>query len=481
MWDDLKTRVGDLRKELIDKVIEYARPAIIIAGITWILSLLNPASAFVRAVKLIIDIVRFVVTQARQIFDFVNAVLDAVIAIAKGSGGGVPGLIERALVRAIPVLLGFLATLLGLGGLAARVKRIVQAMSKPVGRAIDSVVDKLVGLIKKAWAKLKSKLDKKKPKPDKKKRPEDRDKPRRPKKPKRPVKPKDQTRKPKPDKEKKKEQPRSLAQKQRDLDAGLDAAHVFVKKLKPVKKIMAKLPGIKKKYRMSSLVLVVDQTKQGEQVAHLEGAVNPTGKRDKETLPLDKIHEAIASNGGELGATVGEGGFGVVRQVPGMPSLVIKMAKGGGINPQLTKEADALVLLESKGVPTPYRARIEWTDSRGTTHAGIVMDRITGAFSKQVLEMGKFENTVADPAEKALLNSQTVQDLIRLKETCIANAINIEDIQFMITQDGSIRVIDPARIQDLSTLKPKQRKPVLAAFAKRIDRIISQVRAIVGQ
>jgi hypothetical protein len=192
MWDDLKTRVGDLRKELIDKVIEYARPAIIIAGITWILSLLNPASAFVRAVKLIIDIVRFVVTQARQIFDFVNAVLDAVIAIAKGSGGGVPGLIERALVRAIPVLLGFLATLLGLGGLAARVKRIVQAMSKPVGRAIDWVIGKLVGVIKKAWAKLKSKLDKKKPKPDKKKRPKDRDKPRRPKKPKRPTKRRDE-------------------------------------------------------------------------------------------------------------------------------------------------------------------------------------------------------------------------------------------------------------------------------------------------
>jgi hypothetical protein len=201
MWNDLKTRVGDLRKELIDKAIEYAKPAIIIAGITWILSLLNPASAFVRAVKLIIDIVKFVVNQARQIFDFVNAVLDAVIAIAKGSGGGVPALIERALARAIPVLLGFLATLLGLGGLAAKVKQIVQAMSKPVGRAIDWVVDKLVTLIKKLLPKSKTKPDKKKPTPDKKK-PADRRKPGRPK-PKRPTKPKDsKPRKPKPDKKK---------------------------------------------------------------------------------------------------------------------------------------------------------------------------------------------------------------------------------------------------------------------------------------
>nr|WP_232328062.1 hypothetical protein [Kibdelosporangium sp. MJ126-NF4] len=192
MWNDLKTRVGDLRKQLIDKVIEYAKPAIIIAGITWIISLLNPASAFVRAVKLIIDIIRFVVTQARQIFDFVNAVLDAVIAIARGSGGGVPGLIERALVRAIPVLLGFLATLLGLGGLAAKVRQIIQTISRPVGRAIDAVIDKIIALIKRALPKSKAKPDKKKPDPTRKsKRKKDRDKPKRPKKPRRPTKRKD--------------------------------------------------------------------------------------------------------------------------------------------------------------------------------------------------------------------------------------------------------------------------------------------------
>ncbi|OMI36430.1 hypothetical protein [Streptomyces sparsogenes] len=161
MWDDLKTRVGDLKKDLLDKVIAYVTPTIVVAGITWIISLLNPASAFVRAVKLIIDIVRFIVTQARQIFEFVNAVLDAVIAIARGGSGGVPGLIERALARSIPVLLGVLAAILGVGGIAAKVKQIVQAMTKPVNRAVDWVIDKIVGLVKKLWAKIKVKFEKK--------------------------------------------------------------------------------------------------------------------------------------------------------------------------------------------------------------------------------------------------------------------------------------------------------------------------------
>ncbi|MFC5155012.1 HPC2 multi-domain protein [Streptomyces amakusaensis] len=153
MWEDLKTRVGDLRRNLLDNIIGYVTPAIVTAGITWILSLLNPASAFVRAVKLIIDIVTFVVTQARQIIDFVNAVLDAVIAIAKGGSGGVPSLVERALARSIPTLLGFLAALLGLGGIAARVKQIIQAMARPVNKAVDWVIDKIIGLVKKVWAR----------------------------------------------------------------------------------------------------------------------------------------------------------------------------------------------------------------------------------------------------------------------------------------------------------------------------------------
>ncbi|GLY05344.1 hypothetical protein [Actinoplanes sp. NBRC 101535] len=158
LWDEIKSRIGDLKKTLIDKVIEYLVPTIIVAGITWVLSLLNPASAFIRACKLIIDIVRFVVERGRQILDFVNAVLDAVIAIARGGSGGVPGMIENALVRAIPVLIGFLAALLGVGGIAAKVKKIFEALSKPVAKAIDWVVDKIVTLAKKLWAKIQAKL-----------------------------------------------------------------------------------------------------------------------------------------------------------------------------------------------------------------------------------------------------------------------------------------------------------------------------------
>ncbi|MEV4847657.1 hypothetical protein AB0K20_31160 [Micromonospora matsumotoense] len=161
MWEEIQDKVGDLKANLFAKISEYLIPTILIAGITWIISLLNPASAFVRAVKMIIDFVTFIVTQGAQIIEFVNSVLDAIIAIAGGGTGGVPALIEKALARSVPVLIGVLAAVLGVGGIAQKVQKFFKALSKPVTKAVDWVVEKIVALGKKVWAKFKTKAKRK--------------------------------------------------------------------------------------------------------------------------------------------------------------------------------------------------------------------------------------------------------------------------------------------------------------------------------
>ncbi|MFJ2219878.1 hypothetical protein ACIOFY_07585 [Streptomyces anulatus] len=174
---EIQAETGDLKATILGKLTTYLIPTVLIAGITWIISLLNPASAFVRAVKGIIDIVTFIVTQGAQIADFVNAVLDAVIAIANGGQAGVPKLIEAALASSVPLLIGFLAALLGIGGLANKVKSVFQSVSRPVTRAIDKIVDFITKKGKALWNKLKK--DGKEgnaPAADKKKNPGDRSK-----------------------------------------------------------------------------------------------------------------------------------------------------------------------------------------------------------------------------------------------------------------------------------------------------------------
>ncbi|MGW1842711.1 hypothetical protein [Streptomyces sp. NPDC001966] len=155
--NEITEEAGDLKATILEKLTSYLIPTVIIAGITWIVSLLNPASAFVRAVKGIIDIVTFIVNQGAQIVEFVNAVLDAVIAIANGSSAGVPKMVETALATSIPLLIGFLASLLGIGGLANKVKSVFHAVSRPVNRAIDKIVNFIAKKGKALWNKLKGK------------------------------------------------------------------------------------------------------------------------------------------------------------------------------------------------------------------------------------------------------------------------------------------------------------------------------------
>ncbi|MBB5936604.1 phage tail protein [Streptomyces zagrosensis] len=161
--DEIQVETGDLKTKILDDLKSYLVPTVIIAGITWIASLLTPASAFVRAVKAIIDIVTFIVNQGAQIVEFVNAVLDAVIAIAGGGSAGVPKMVEAALAASIPLLIGFLAALVGVGGLANKVKSVLRAAGRPVGRAIDRIVGVIARRGRAIWGRLQG--DKKKGRP----------------------------------------------------------------------------------------------------------------------------------------------------------------------------------------------------------------------------------------------------------------------------------------------------------------------------
>ncbi|ALO92072.1 hypothetical protein SHL15_0886 [Streptomyces hygroscopicus subsp. limoneus] len=160
--NEIQAEVGDLKSTILEELKSYLIPTVIIAGITWILSLLNPASAFVRAVKGIIDIVSFIVNQGAQIVQFVNAVLDAVVAIAGGGSAGVPKMVETALAASVPLLIGFLASLLGIGGLANKIRQVFQKVARPVNRIIDKIAAKIARLGKKLWSRLKTAVDRRK-------------------------------------------------------------------------------------------------------------------------------------------------------------------------------------------------------------------------------------------------------------------------------------------------------------------------------
>jgi hypothetical protein len=148
LWDILKEKLESLKESVFEQIQSMLETEVIKAGIMWLIGLLNPVSAFIKACKAIYEIVMFFVNNGKRIMDFVNTVIDGIGDIAKGSLGAASTKIEQSLARLIPLIIGFLASLLGLGGIAEKVRAIIARIQAPVNRAIDFVIDKAVALVK---------------------------------------------------------------------------------------------------------------------------------------------------------------------------------------------------------------------------------------------------------------------------------------------------------------------------------------------
>ena len=140
LWQMLLTQLGNIKEMILEQVKDFVITKIITAGITWLISLLNPAAAFIKACKLIYEVVMFFVNNAERIKKFVDTVIDSVADIVKGNIGGVVDKINDVLGQMVPILIGFLASVIGLGGIGQKIRSIVETLQKPVKQALDFVI-----------------------------------------------------------------------------------------------------------------------------------------------------------------------------------------------------------------------------------------------------------------------------------------------------------------------------------------------------
>ncbi|MGH2720010.1 MAG: phage tail protein, partial [Actinomycetota bacterium] len=154
LWKFVKEKLSDLKEQVLGPIKDFVITKVIVAGVTWLVSMLNPASAFIKACKAIYDIVMFLVNRAMELAEFVNSIVDSFAAIASGAMGAVSSMIEKTLGRILPLAISFLASLLGLGGIGEKIKSIFQAIQKPVMKAVDMVIKPAIKLGKKLLKKL---------------------------------------------------------------------------------------------------------------------------------------------------------------------------------------------------------------------------------------------------------------------------------------------------------------------------------------
>jgi hypothetical protein len=228
-------KLEELKSMVLDAIFDFIKERVIMAGIKWIISLLNPASAFFKAIKAIYEIVMFIINRGSQIMEFVNAVVDSIGAIAKGNISIAAAAVEDALAKAVPLAIGFLAALLDIGDPSKPVRSIMEKAETPVNNAIDWVINKAVDVVK-AAGKLFGTGKKEKEKPDE----------------------------------------RTEEEKMQDLKKAVEEGERLLENRQiPLTKVGKELSRIKTTYRLVSLDIVTASKDEAVEIDYIEGQINP--------------------------------------------------------------------------------------------------------------------------------------------------------------------------------------------------------------
>jgi hypothetical protein len=144
LWSHIKEVLASAVDEIFEKIKQTVLYETITKVLTYIVTLFNPAGAFIKAAQAIYAGIRFLMDNIERIVALVNAFLDSVELAVKGDVGGIAAKVVFGLQNAIVLGIDSLAKLLNLGNLAEKVRTIIKQLSAPVKRAMGFVVDKVL-------------------------------------------------------------------------------------------------------------------------------------------------------------------------------------------------------------------------------------------------------------------------------------------------------------------------------------------------
>ena len=155
LWEWIKDKIAEIniKDMVIGAIKDFVITKVITAGVTWLISMLNPAAAFIKACKMIYDVIMFFIERGSQIMEFVNSVLDGIGAIAAGSLGAAAALVENSLAKILPLAISFLACLLGVGGIAEKIKEIIEKIRAPITNLVTAIMGPILKPLKKLYDK----------------------------------------------------------------------------------------------------------------------------------------------------------------------------------------------------------------------------------------------------------------------------------------------------------------------------------------
>ena len=137
VWQKLLGMIENLRQTVIGGIMEFVITSIVKAGLTWIAGLSNPVGAIIKVVLTIYNFIVAFLERLQQIAELVKTMISSVGAIARGQIESAAKFVEDAMGRTVPLFLAFLAAVIPVSGVTAKIHSIIKILRKPVDKAVD--------------------------------------------------------------------------------------------------------------------------------------------------------------------------------------------------------------------------------------------------------------------------------------------------------------------------------------------------------
>jgi hypothetical protein len=147
-WEKLVEFLGDLKEMVLGGIRDWVVTTIVKKAITKVASMFNPVGAVIQAIIMVYDTIKFFIERFQQIAELANAVFESVANIAAGKIEAAASYVEKTMARTIPVIIGFLASLIGLGGISQKIKDIIKTIQDKVESALSKLVSFIVSKVK---------------------------------------------------------------------------------------------------------------------------------------------------------------------------------------------------------------------------------------------------------------------------------------------------------------------------------------------
>ncbi|HEY8928399.1 MAG TPA: hypothetical protein VIM55_04375, partial [Mucilaginibacter sp.] len=148
IWDKIKEQLTNLWDTVLNSVKTWVMEQIVNKVTAKLLSMLDPTGimAVINSAIALYKAIQSFVKYLREMLQVVNSFVEGVVEIASGNTQRAADFLENSLHRAMPVVIGFLANQVGLGGIGHQIGELIKEARAMVDEAITWLINKAVEL-----------------------------------------------------------------------------------------------------------------------------------------------------------------------------------------------------------------------------------------------------------------------------------------------------------------------------------------------